>query len=220
MKILFLISIFTISLLSQTKSVDNELPSSTIEVEKFTPIQDSAFIRAMKSNLPTEFLIKESLDIIEYNMQMNRIIQDSPWMIARRNLASIPREYFEADPVEVVQRQTMIQDAQYVPFVQTLPRNAFVMDLVDIGKLLGIVEDTSPTIKYTIVYASDVQIVIYSVNAKVVATIFSGMQTPGNYKRTWNGRDDYGKMLPKGDYIGEVRIGEYKYIRKVIELKY
>jgi hypothetical protein len=220
MKILFLISIFTISLLSQTKSVDNELPSSTIEVEKFTPLQDSAFIRAMKSNLPTEFLIKESLDIIEYNMQMNRIIQDSPWMIARRNLASIPREYFEADPVEVVQRQTMIQDAQYVPFVQTIPRNAFVMDLVDIGKLLGIVEDTSPTLKYTIDYASDVQIVIYSVNAKVVATIFSGMQTPGNYKRTWNGRDDNGKMLPKGDYIGEVRIGEYKYIRKVIELKY
>jgi hypothetical protein len=220
MKILFLISIFTISLLSQTKSVDNELPSSTIEVEKFSPLQDSAFIRAMKSNLPTEFLIKESLDIIEYNMQMNRIIQDSPWMIARRNLASIPREYFDADPVEVVQRQTMIQDAQYVPFVQTIPRNAFVMDLVDIGKLLGIVEDTSPTLKYTIDYASDVQIVIYSVNAKVVATIFSGMQTPGNYKRTWNGRDDNGKMLPKGDYIGEIRIGEYKYIRKVIILSY
>lgn len=220
MKILFLISIFTISLLSQTKSVDNELPSSTIEVEKFSPLQDSAFIRAMKSNLPTEFLIKESLDIIEYNMQMNRIIQDSPWMIARRNLASIPREYFDADPVEVVQRQTMIQDAQYVPFVQTIPRNAFVMDLVDIGKLLGILEDTSPTLKYTIDYASDVQIVIYSVNAKVVATIFSGMQTPGNYKRTWNGRDDNGKMLPKGDYIGEIRIGEYKYIRKVIILSY
>ena len=220
MKILFLISIFTISLLSQTKSVDNELPSSTIEVEKFSPLQDSAFIRAMKSNLPTEFLIKESLDIIEYNMQMNRIIQDSPWMIARRNLASIPREYFDADPVEVVQRQTMIQDAQYVPFVQTIPRNAFVMDLVDIGKLLGILEDTSPTLKYTIDYASDVQIVIYSVNAKVVATILSGMQTPGNYKRTWNGRDDNGKMLPKGDYIGEIRIGEYKYIRKVIILSY
>lgn len=218
MKILFLISIFTLSLLSQSN--DNELPSSTIEVEKFTAEQDSAFKKAMKSNLPTEFLIKESLDIIEYNMQMNRIIQDSPWMIARRNLASIPREYFEADPVEIVQRQTMIQDAQFVPFVQTIPRNAFVMDLVDIGKLIGIVEDTSPTMKYTLDYTSEVEIVIYSVNAKVVATIFKGMQTAGNYQRTWNGRDDNGKLLPKGDYIGEIRIGEFKYIRKVIELKY
>lgn len=216
--ILFLNSLVLLSQnLNSSKDRSNELPSSQDDSERFSPEQDSAFKKAMSSRLPKEFLLKETLDFIEVNMEVNRLLRDSPWMIARRNLASIPREYFKADPVEIVQRQQMIQDAQYVPFVQTLPRRGFQVTPQEVGKLLGIIEDTSPTIKYLLDNTTEVEIVIYSINAKVIATLFKGVQSPGSYKRTWNGRDNEGKLLPSGDYIGEVRIGNYKYIRKKIE---
>lgn len=216
MKLTLLILIISFfSLLSQDNK-ENELPYSNSENNKFTPEQDSAFKQAMRSNLPKELILKQSLEQINFQIEFNRLMRDSPWMIAQRNLASIPKEMFEPNPVEITQRQQMIQDAQYVPFVQTLPRNAFSMSLQDIGKFVGLVEDYSPTISYNLNVISEVEIVIYSMNAKVISVIFKGEQSPGNYSRTWNGRDENGKLVPKGDYIGEVRIGNYKYIRKRI----
>ncbi|MBR3090812.1 MAG: hypothetical protein IKH10_02320, partial [Bacteroidetes bacterium] len=82
--------------------------------------------------------------------------------------------------------------------------------------LLGIIEDTSPEIKYSLGMIADVEIVIYSVQAKVIATIFKGTQRPGSYKITWNQRDDKGKKMPYGDYIAEVRIGTDRFVRKRI----
>jgi hypothetical protein len=218
---IFYIIFFNLAILhSNVLQIDkgNELPSSEGDIERFTPEQDSAYKKALNSRLPKEILLKETLDFIEINMEINRLLRDSPWMIARRNLASIPSEYFKADPVEIVHRQQMIQDAQYVPFVQTLPRAGFQVTPQEVGKLLGLIEDRTATIKYTLDHTTEVEIVIYSINAKVVATIFKGVQTPGSYQRTWNGRDDNGKQLPPGDYIGEVRIGSYRYVRKIIEL--
>ncbi len=215
MKIILLIFTTTLLIYSQQNN-ENELPHSNTNETKYTAEQDSAFKRAMRSKLPKELILKQSLEQINFQIEVNRLMRDSPWMIAKRNLESIPNEMFEANPIELVQRQQMIQDAQYVPFVQTIPRNAFKMNLEDIGKFFGLVEDFSPTITYTLNVGSDVEIVIYSMNAKVIATIFKGELTQGNYSRTWNGRDDEGKPVPKGDYIGEVRIGNYKYIRKRI----
>lgn len=213
---LYILLFFTFFLNSQDE--ENELPYSNSSNEKYTPEQDSAFKQAMRSKLPKDLILKQSLEQINFQIEINRLMRDSPWLIARRNLASIPDEIYAANPVEVVQRQQMIQDAQYVPFVQTIPRNAFSMNLQDIGKFIGLVEDNSPTITYSLNTTAEVEIVIYSVNAKVISTIFKGEQSPGNYSRTWNGRDKDGKLVPKGDYIGEVRIGNYKYIRKKIIL--
>lgn len=216
---IILIFIFNFSILfsqQQTGDNDSELPSSTKEIEKFTPEQDSAFKRAMRNHLPNEILIKDALNILEFNMEMNRLMRDSPWLVARRNLASIPNEFFEPRKEDIVHRQQMIQDAQYVPYVQTLPRG-FGISAEEVGKFLGIVEDTNPTVNYTLNNSYEVEIVVYSINAKVIATIFKGVQTPGRYQRTWNGRNDNGKPMPTGDYIIEVRIGDFKYIRKYVE---
>jgi len=80
--------------------------------------------------------------------------------------------------------------------------------LGDIAQFFGLAEDVSPVIKYNLDFATEVQIVIYSVNASVVATLFDGHQPAGNYSITWNGRDDKGRKLPSGDYVAEVRIGK------------
>ena len=217
MKLIFFI--FFICYITYSQDVyENELPYSQKDKEKYTPEQDSAFKRAMRSKLPKELILKQSLEQINFQIEINRLMRDSPWMIARRNLESIPNEMFEANPVELVQRQQMLQDAQYVPFVQTLPRNAFSMNLQDIGKFMGLVEDNSPTISYTLNTDVEVEIVIYSMNAKVISILYKGDQAIGSYSRTWNGRDDEGKVVPRGDYIGEVRIGNYKYIRKRISM--
>jgi flagellar hook assembly protein FlgD len=85
-----------------------------------------------------------------------------------------------------------------------------------IGRFLGLTEDLSPTISYSLFETSHVEIVIYSVQANVIATIFSGRQVPGNYSYTWNGRNDRGMKMGSGDYVGEVRIGEKRYVRKRI----
>jgi flagellar hook assembly protein FlgD len=55
-------------------------------------------------------------------------------------------------------------------------------------------------------------------NAVIIATMFDGIQSPGDFTYTWNGRDDSGRLLPVGDYVGEVRIGKEKLIRKRIYL--
>ncbi|MER3329064.1 MAG: FlgD immunoglobulin-like domain containing protein, partial [Candidatus Kapaibacterium sp.] len=64
---------------------------------------------------------------------------------------------------------------------------------------------------------TEVEVVIYSIQAVVVATIFKGHLPPGSYQRTWTGRDENGRKLPPGDYIGEVRIkGENSYRKQII----
>jgi flagellar hook assembly protein FlgD len=97
----------------------------------------------------------------------------------------------------------------YNPYGLKIPLGA-------IGKLLGLVQDVSPKMAFELDYNAEVEIVIYSVQASVVATIFKGSKKPGYHTYTWNGRNDQGKKMPPGDYIGEIRIGNRKYIRKRI----
>jgi flagellar hook assembly protein FlgD len=77
-------------------------------------------------------------------------------------------------------------------------------------------EDVSPVIKFSVEYADEIDITIYSIQAIAVTTIFKGNLMPGNYKYVWNGRDDKGKKMKPGDYIAEVKMGKYKFYRKRI----
>ncbi len=129
----------------------------------------------------------------------------------------LPKQVWEPLPSEATMAQYNIIQSQSVPPYTSGP-NPFGLKipLSSIGQFFGITEDVSPVLQYDLEYRTNVQVVIYSITAIVVATIFEGVQVPGNYKYTWNGRDDMGKRLPPGDYIGEIRIGNSKYIRKHI----
>ncbi len=196
---------------------NQKLPASQIP---FTAEQDSAFNIAMRLGLPLRTLINNNLRYSDdiWNME-RRLAEDTPWQIALQNIRSIPPEFYRADPVDVVHRQIAIEQSMYVPFMTTYPRYGTKISLEAIGRLLGLVEDFSPEIKYSLDYTSEVEVVIYSISSVVISTLFNGKQTPGSYKLTWNGRDDRGKLMPPGDYIAEVRIGNERFIRKRIIIR-
>jgi flagellar hook assembly protein FlgD len=114
--------------------------------------------------------------------------------------------------------QINVANSFYVPFVQTYNPSSIQIPFETIGNLLGLTEDVSPEIKYDIDFNADVTVVVYSTRATVVATIFSGRQIPGHYEFKWNFRDDNGRLMPSGDYVAEVRVGNYKFIRKKITI--
>jgi hypothetical protein len=148
-----------------------------------------------------------------------QLLENSPWQLAMKNLET-PPEYLMPTFQEKVQHQINILNSQYVPFVRTIsPYNTGLnIPLSSIGSLLGLVEDVSPNMKFSLDYYDDVEIVVYSLQAVAVATVYKGRLAPGTYKFTWNLRNDNGLKMPTGDYVAEIKIGIYKYIRKWIKI--
>ncbi len=192
----------------------SQLPLSE---EKFSPTQDSAFKQAISQRIPTNIIVQNHLGYsdrlyaIERNLRAGKGLDD-----AIENIKNTPREFYTPTGNEIVQRQIAIDNAFYVPFVNTLPKVGFKIPVSAIAALLGMVEDVSPEISYTLDFTAKVEVVVYSIKAVVIATIFNGVQPPGSYKLTWNGRDEKGKKMESGDYIAEVRIGNERYVRKRI----
>jgi hypothetical protein len=193
---------------------NQKLPTSK---DSFSPEQDSAFFAAMRLSLPIRTLLNQNLKYSDDLWNFERSVsQGTPWQIAIENLRSIPPEFYRADPVEMVNRQYAIEQSMYVPFINNHLRTGSKFTFESIGKFLGLIEDTSTEIKYNLDFSTNVEVVIYSISSVVVATLYNGNQMPGSYKLTWNGRDEFGKLMPPGDYIAEVRIGNERYIRKRI----
>lgn len=143
-----------------------------------------------------------------------------PWQTAMKSL-DLPPEYFLPSGRERVMSAYNIAQSQYVPNLSPYknPNPGVQISLSSIAAFLGLEEDVSPVMQYVIDYATEVQIVVYSPQAKVIATIFDGRQAPGKYRITWNGRDDAGRRMPPGDYVSEVRIGKERFARKRIALQ-
>ncbi|MEJ5245837.1 MAG: FlgD immunoglobulin-like domain containing protein [Bacteroidota bacterium] len=202
----------------KTDTTDAALPGSARRV--YLPEQDSAFQKALDMQLPFSLRARLDLELSEplwrYLVSEN---SKNPWISALRSLEQMPEGAYIPSEVERTLREINIMNSMYVPFVRTYSPYGAKIDFETIGKFLGIVEDVSPTIKYTLAITADVEIVIYSIQAIAVATLFKGVQSPGNYTISWNGRDENGRMMPPGDYIAEVRIGQEKYVRKRIVLK-
>lgn len=195
---------------------ESALPDSETKY-KYTAAQDSAYTLAMRLKLPTQTRLWYDLALTDKNwfllmeqreqQPINRIIEQ---------IASIPKEFLVPDAREVAQRDIAIQNSQYVPGVRTINNNGVKIPFSTIGSFLGLTEDVSPKINYSLDYQSNVEVVVYSVQAVVIASLFKGVQPVGKYTFNWNGRDDNGRPMPKGDYVAEVRVGNEKYIRKRI----
>lgn len=183
----------------------------------YTADQDSNYYRAMKLKISATARFSVDLKKFETNWIAEReIAAGTPMDIASRNL-SIPSEIWSPLPGQQASHDYNNMMAHYVPFVNTYsPYSGLKVPLSTIGQFLGLVEDLSPNLEYKIDYATEVEVVIYSVQAVVIATIFKGQQLPGSYRFTWNFRDDKGRKMPSGDYIGEIRIGSERYVRKRI----
>lgn len=187
-----------------------------------TEKQDSAYKNAIRLEIP--FMTRFYNDFKKSDYIWNAWKQDmeeTPWRNVIRSFENMPSDILKPESTELVQYQISRINALSVPGKPFFENTGIpLMNIVkDVGILLGILEDTTPEIKYTLSIITEVEIVIYSVQAKIIATIFKGTQKPGNYKITWNGRDETGKKMSTGDYIAEIRIGSEKFVRKRIVIK-
>ncbi len=143
------------------------------------------------------------------------------WVLAERYL-DLPASVYSPTAEMMVQHQLMMSRSADMGNIG-LPRSTNLpglqVPLSDIAAVLGFTKDVSPTIRYTVPFPAQVSIVIYSPQAKIIATLVDQKLAAGAYQRTWNGRDSSGKPMPPGDYIGEVRIGKTAVMRKYIQLK-
>jgi flagellar basal-body rod modification protein FlgD len=96
------------------------------------------------------------------------------------------------------------------------PGSGLQIPLSAIGAFLGLTEDVSPVISYSLESSAEVEVVVYSVQALVIRTLLTAKQYPGSYSITWDGKNDKGIIMPKGDYVAEVRIGKDRIVRKRI----
>lgn len=187
--------------------------------EVYTPEQDSAFARSINRNISFSTLVNSGL---EYSNDLwllqKELSRGTPWQVALDNIRNIPKEFYIPSGVEMVHREIAIQNSQYIPYIRNMPQFG-KFNIHEILNFFGMVEDISPEISYSLDYVAEVEVVIYSVSSSVVATLFNGRQAPGRYTLTWNGRDSKGMVMPSGDYIGEVRIGNDRFIRKRIRIK-
>ncbi|MES2767378.1 MAG: FlgD immunoglobulin-like domain containing protein [Bacteroidota bacterium] len=185
---------------------------------RFTPYQDSLYVRALRLKIPPVPRFQRDAWRFSGTWQSEQDAYDnSPYRIAERNL-DLPDEVYQPSAQERTAYEYGIAQSMYVPYVTTLPRGGLKIPMSTIGRLLGVTEDVSPTMRYAVEYAMPVEIVVYSTQAVIVATVFKGVQAPNRYEITWDGKDNQGRRMPTGDYIGEVRLGTERTIRKRIEI--
>jgi hypothetical protein len=221
--IFILLLLNPIYLLADTIDIKSN-PTSSSEYDRtsqqYTPQQDSNYARDNKLSLGFLYWLKKGIASSNGDWKLYKQgIFENPSINLAESFAKMPANIFEPLPTEVVQYQITRINALSIPTIHTFSENGTNISLQSIGRFLGILEDVSPEINYTLNYTSDVEIVIYSVSAKIIATIFVGTQKAGKYKIVWNGKDDAGKKMPHGDYIAEVRVASERFVRKRIVIE-
>ncbi len=206
------------TLQSDTSNEDTQImPGGKVE---YSESQDSAYRKALEYRIPIRSKIRIALEETTDEWEIRQqLLRESPWASARENLAAIPEEYLKPSGADIVHYQEMIRRGMYAPHITNIAPGGLKVPLGTVYSFLGLKEDVSPEIKFTLKRSQKVEIVIYSVNAAVVATLYDGYIPAGSHKITWNLRDDEGRPMPKGDYIAEVRMGEDQYVRKRIVIK-
>ncbi len=188
----------------------------------FLPEQDTAFQQAKRASVTARVRFADHVRQTSAQLAVSQALSKPPsaWENAVTNLASIPPELLAPRPEELMQYQVAIRNAQYVPGVLLFPMGTgnLMVGLSDIGQLLGITEDVSPHLAYTVPSPSEVRIVIYSTGAQQVRTLYHGLQRSGSFEIDWDGKNDDGHYVGKGDYIAEIYVGEHYIIRKRIVL--
>ncbi|MCX7880474.1 MAG: hypothetical protein N2517_07410 [Ignavibacteria bacterium] len=184
-----------------------------------TPEQDSYFRNAKKVDVSPEARFYFDMKVTEPQVLLQKKLQGiSQEEILRKNL-QIPVEMYLPLPQEIVLYQYGLIRSQSIPFIQTYKPFGLQVPLASIVSFFGLIEDVSPKLQYTLDFDTEVRIVIYSEQALIVAKIFEGHQKSGTYSFIWDGKDDLGRPLPRGDYIGEIFIKNSKVIRKRIRLE-
>lgn len=188
----------------------------------YTTAQDSAFSQASKTTVSARIRFADACrQYLELSTAVTAIQTElSPWQQSMQNIAAITPEMIAPTPEERTQHAIGIRNSQYVPGVLLYPMGSgnFQMSFSSIGNLLGLTEDVSPRLVYSVPEPCEVRITIYSPSALQVRTLFQGTQHTGTYTIDWDGKNNAGRYAGRGDYIAEIHVGSFYIIRKRISL--
>jgi hypothetical protein len=148
------------------------------------------------------------------------LLQESQRLSATSTMKANMEEaakYFTPTPQQQAVYDDAIMRSQAVPGLnQRPPGVGLQMPLNAIAVFLGISEDVSPNISYKVPQNAEVEIVVFSPQARIIRNLFSGVQPTGKYSITWDGLTNGGEPAESGDYVAEVRIGNATFFRKRI----
>jgi len=74
-------------------------------------------------------------------------------------------------------------------------------------------------IYFDIPEANHVSIIIYNIVGQKVRTLVRQKYMPGKYVVVWDGKDDYGRLVPSGAYFLRMKAGDYISVKKMMLLR-
>jgi flagellar hook assembly protein FlgD len=74
------------------------------------------------------------------------------------------------------------------------------------------------TIAFQLPERATTQLVVYNTLGQAVRTLVKDDLTPGEYRVTWDGKNDFDQQLPSGIYFYELKAKEISRIKKMILL--
>ncbi|MBN2541586.1 T9SS type A sorting domain-containing protein [bacterium] len=78
--------------------------------------------------------------------------------------------------------------------------------------------NATTTFSFTVDKVSQVDLTIYNIRGEVVKKLVDSMLSPGYYRATWDGRDDYGNPVASGVYLTKISNGFGKIITNKMTL--
>lgn len=79
--------------------------------------------------------------------------------------------------------------------------------------------NATTTILYRIGKTQDVQLTVFDVLGRRVRSLYHGMQTAGEYRVIWDGKNESGEEAGSGIYLLNLRVGEFTAVRKMCLLR-
>jgi hypothetical protein len=144
-------------------------------------------------------------------------LDNTPQARMRRNLAMSPSDWMPTRG-ERAAREADLRRAMDLDYL--FPNSYIPLFGISTGavfRALGLVEDVTPRITYTLMRTEPVTVKIYTMEAELVTTIVDAPQRPGAYDFEWDLKDADGVRVPYGNYIAEVIVGGRMVLRKRIE---
>lgn len=146
-------------------------------------------------------------------------IASTPQAVMLRNLAFNARDWqpTEADRARREDDILRSQDYDYIFGGRRYLKLASI-PMSDIFTALGLKEDVTPRITYTVTSTQHVTVIIYTLSAVRFVTVVDADQAPGTYRITWDMKSPGGQRAASGDYVAEVIVGNTVALRKRIEV--
>ncbi len=224
--VLFLVP-FSVS--AQTGSSELEPPMDTLDLTQpdtvYLPIpggitsSDSAKSSDSDSIRATVRIEEEVRNDSTRLRAMIDSVENTPDAIRDKNLAFDPRDWQPTD-ADKAQRAADIARSQDFDFI--FPKGVTRIPLASIplssiGQSLGLVEDVSPKISYTLKRTAKVTVKIYTQSALPFITLVDEVQRPGEYRMVWDFLDTNERRAIPGSYFAEVLVdGNTLLLRKRI----